>query len=86
MLSFIHILSTRVDLYFSVHNLSGFSSNTGKVHFEALVNVLIYISNNKNLGLKNSNIEDAPLSDPLIQASINNENRVAKPVSSPRVV
>ena len=36
--SLIYLLSTRVDLSFSVHKLAKFSSNPGKVHFEGLVN------------------------------------------------
>ena len=31
--SFIYLVSTRVDLSFSVHKLTKFSANTGKVHF-----------------------------------------------------
>ena len=38
--SFIYLLSTRVDLSFSVHKLAKFSVNTGKVHFEGLVHLL----------------------------------------------
>ena len=39
--SLIYLLSTRVDLSFSVHKLEHFSSNPGKLHFEGLVNLLI---------------------------------------------
>ena len=54
-----------------------FSSNTGKVHFEGLVQLFIYIRYNNNLGLKYyAKIEYAPLSDLLIQAGINTENRL----------
>ena len=38
--SFIYLLSTRVDLSFSVYKLAKFSANTGKVHFERLVHLL----------------------------------------------
>ena len=50
--SLIYPLSKRLDLCFAVHKLANFSSNPGKVHFEGLVQVLIYISDNKNLRLK----------------------------------
>ena len=60
----INILSTRVDLYFSVQKLELFLSNHSKVHFEVLVHLLIYIRDTKNLGLKYyAKIEDAPLSE-----------------------
>ena len=38
--SLIYLLSTRVDLSFSVYKLSKFSANPGKVHFEGFVNLL----------------------------------------------
>ena len=38
--SLIYLLSTRVGLIFVVHKLARFSSNTDKVHFGGLVNVL----------------------------------------------
>ena len=50
--SFIYLLSTRVDLSFSVHKLEKFSENPGKVQFEGLVHLLRYIRYNKTLGLK----------------------------------
>ena len=50
--SLIYLLSTRVDLSFAVHKLAKFSSNTGKVHIEALIHLLRYIWDNKTLGLK----------------------------------
>ena len=50
--SFIHLLSTRVDLSFAVHKLAKFSSKYGKVHFEGLIHLLIYIRDNNTLGLK----------------------------------
>ena len=50
--SFIYLLSTRVDLSFSVHKLANFSANPGKVHFEGLIHLFRYIRDNKNLGLK----------------------------------
>ena len=54
-----------------------FSSNPGKVNFEGLVHLLIYISYNKNFGLKHyADMKDASLSDLLIQASINTDNQL----------
>ena len=51
--------------------------NPGKVHFESLVHLLICIRDNKNLGLRYySNIENVPLSNFLIQASIKTENQL----------
>ena len=52
IVSLIYLLSTRVDLSFAVHKLAMFSANSGKVHFEGLVNVLRYIRDNKTLVLK----------------------------------
>ena len=73
--SLIDLLSTIVDLIFSVHKLAEFSENTSKVHFEGLVHLLGYIRYNKTLGLEYyANINDAPVSDLLRQASINTEN------------
>ena len=74
--SLIYLLSTRVDLYFSVHKLAKFSSNPGKVKFEGLVHLLKYIGDNKNLILRYyANIEDAPLSEILRLASIKTNNQ-----------
>ena len=50
--SLIYLLSTRVDLSFAVHKLAKFSANPGKLHFEGLIHLFIYIRNNKTLGLK----------------------------------
>ena len=50
--SLIYLLSTRVNLSFTVHKLANFSSNPGKVHFEVLVHLLRYIRYNNTLGLK----------------------------------
>ena len=38
--SLIYLLSTRVNLSFSVQKLAKFSANPGKVHFEGLVHLL----------------------------------------------
>ena len=46
------MLSTRLDLSFSVHKLAKFSSNPGKLDFEGLVHLLRYIRENNTLGLK----------------------------------
>ena len=74
---FFYLLYTITDLCFSVHNLETFPSNTTKVHFEALVHLLGYIRDNKNLGLKYyAKIEDAPLSDLFIQVRIKTENQL----------
>ena len=70
-----YLLSTIVDLSFAVHKLAKFSSNPGKVQFEGLVHILIYIKYNKNLCLKYySDMNDAPVSDLLRQASNKTEN------------
>ena len=45
--SLIYLLSTRVDLSCAVNKLEKFSANTGKVHFEVLIHLLIYIRDNK---------------------------------------
>ena len=51
------------------------SSNSGKIHFEYLLHILRYIRDNKTLALKNyADMNDAPVSDILIQANIKNEN------------
>ena len=67
IVSFIYLLSTRVDLILAVHKLEKFSSNPGKVHFEGLVHLLRYIRDNKNLVLNYyADMKYAPLSDQLI--------------------
>ena len=71
----INLLSTILDLSFSVHKLEKFSSNPGKVHFEGLVNILGFIRDNDTWGLNSYfNINDAPVSELLVQASINTDN------------
>ena len=73
----IDLLSTSLDLSFSVHKLAKFSSNPGKVHFEVLVHLLRYIRENKTLGLKYyADMNDAPVSDLLRQSSIETENHL----------
>ena len=73
----IYILSTRVDLIFSVHKLANFSANSGKVHFEGLIRLLRYIRENNTLGLKYyADMNDAPVTDLLRQANIKTKNRL----------
>ena len=73
----IYLLSKRVDLYLSVHELAIFSSNTGKINFEGLVHLLRYIRENKNLGLRYYvKIDDAPISDILRQSSIKTDKQL----------
>ena len=75
--SLIYLLSTRVDLSFAVHKLAKFSANPGKVHFEGLVHILRYIRYNKTLGLKYyADMNDAPVTELLRQASIKTENHL----------
>ena len=62
---------------FAVHNLEKFSSNPGKVHFEALVQLLRYIRDNKSLSFKYyADMKDATLSDLLRQANIKTKNQL----------
>ena len=75
--SLIYLLSTIVDLSFEVHKLAKFSDNTGKVHFEGLVHLLRYIRDNKTLGMKYyAGLNDAPVTDLLIQANIKTNNNL----------
>ena len=65
-----------MDLIFSVHKLAKFSVNLGKVHFEGLVYLLIYIRDNKTLGLNYyTDIKYAPVSDLSRQAIIKTDNQ-----------
>ena len=62
---------------FSVHKLEKFSSNPGKEHFEGLAHLLIYIRDNKTLGLKYfSGMKDEPLYELLRQANIKTDNQL----------
>ena len=75
--SLIYILSTRVDLSFTVHKLEKFSANPGKVHFEVLIHLLRYLRDNKTLVLKYyADMNDAPVTDLLRQASIKTKNQL----------
>ena len=66
-----------MDFSFAVNKLAKFSSNPSKVHFEGLVNLLIFINYNNTLGLNYyADIKDALLYDLLIQANIKNENQL----------
>ena len=62
---------------FAVHKLAKFSANPGKVHFEGLVHLLRYIRDNKTFGLKYyADLNDAPVTDLLIQANIKSKNQL----------
>ena len=64
-------------MIFAVHKLAEFSSKPGKVHFEVLEYSLRYIWYNKTLGLNYyAKMNGAPVSDMLIQTSINDENQL----------
>ena len=66
-----------MELIFAVHKLANFSANLCKVHFEGLIQWLRYIRDNKTLGLKYyADPNDAPVTDILRQANINNKNRL----------
>ena len=66
--SLIYLLSTRMELIFAVHELSKFSENPGKVHFEISIHLLIC---NKSLGLNYyADLNDAPVTDLFRQANI----------------
>ena len=59
----------------TVHKLAIFLANPGKIHFEGLVHLLIYIRDNKTLGLKYyADLNDAPVTDLLRQANIKTKN------------
>ena len=60
-----------------MQKLEKFSENPGTVHFEGFVHLLRYIRDNKTLGLKYyADLNDAPVSDILIQDSIKTENQL----------
>ena len=62
--SLIYLLSTRVGFSFALHKLAKFSSNPGKLHFEGLVHLLVYIRYNKTFVLKYyAYMNNAPLYD-----------------------
>ena len=66
-----------MDLSFAVHKLARFSEKPGKVHFEGLVHLFIYIRDNKTLGLKYyADMNVAPVSELLRQASIKTDNHL----------
>ena len=66
-----------MDLSSVVHKLAKFSANPGKVHFEGLIHLLIYIRDNKTLGLKYyADMNDAPVTDLLRQANIKTKNHL----------
>ena len=58
-----------------MHKLEKISADPGKVHFEGLVHLLRYIRENKTLDLKYyADLNDAPVTDLLIQANIKTKN------------
>ena len=62
---------------FVVHKLVKFSSNPGKVYFDGLVHLFIYIRDNKTLGLNYyADLKDAPLSNLLRKTNIKTENQL----------
>ena len=64
-------------LSLAVHKLEKFSSKPGSINFEGLVHLLGYIRENNTLGLKYySDMNDAPVSDLLREASINTKNHL----------
>ena len=77
--SLIYLLYTRVDVSFVVHKLEKFSSNLGKVNYEGLVHMLIYIKKYKTFGLKYyAGMNDAFVSGLLRQTNIKTENQLMK--------
>ena len=60
-----------------IHKLAKFPDNPGKVHFEGLVNLLIYIRYNNTLVLKYyADLNDATVTDLLRQSNINTKNHL----------
>ena len=60
-----------------MNKLAKFSTKPGKAHFEGLVHLLIYITDNNILGLKYyADVKYAHLSDLLRQAGIKTENQL----------
>ena len=77
IVSLIYLLSKRVDFSFAVHKLARFSANPGKVHYQGLVYVLIYIRYNRTLGLNYySDMKYTPLSDLFRQDNIKTDNQL----------
>ena len=66
-----------MDLSFAVHRLAKLSANPGKIHFEGLVHLLIYIRDNKTFVLKYyADLNDASVTDFLRQANIKTKNHL----------
>ena len=66
-----------MELSFAVHKLAKFSANTGQVHFEGLIHLLIYTRDNKTLGLKYyADLNDAPVTDLLRKSNIKTKNHL----------
>ena len=72
-----YLLSTRVDLSFTVQKLAICSSSPGKVYFELLVHLLRYIRRNNNLGSNYyADFKDAPLYDLFRKYNIITDNQL----------
>ena len=66
-----------VQTYLNITRLVKFSSNPGKVYFDGLLHLFIYIRDNKTLGLNYyADLKDALLSDLLRQPNIETENQL----------
>ena len=66
-----------MDLIFAVHKLAKLLANLGKVHVEVFIHLLIYIRDNKTLGLKYyADLNDALVTYILRQANINTKNHL----------
>ena len=75
--SLIYLLYTRADLIFSVHKLATFLLDPGKVRFDLLVHLLIYMSENKTLVFNYyADVKDAPLYNLLRKANIKTDNQL----------
>ena len=73
----IDLLPTRLYLSFTLHKFAKFSANPGKLQFELFVHLLRHIRDSNTLGLKYySDMNDAPVTDLLRQASIKTENHL----------
>ena len=60
-----------------MHKLAKFSAKHGKVHFEGFIHLLRYIRDNKTSGLNYYvDMNNAPVSDLLRQASIETDNHL----------
>ena len=75
--SLIYLSSKKVHLIFAVHKLAKFSSHTGKVSYEVLLHLLIYIRENKTFGLNYyADMKYALLSDLFKKDNVKTENQL----------